>query len=678
MTGKDTKGNGSGLHIRLVGAFRVMWNGQEIRFNTRKSCAILAGLALSDNYEMTRERLVGLLWSEAESDRARASLRQALHELREGFHAAGFDGFLADKLRIAITAPVFSTDIGDIVIAATQGQAHSLIDGQSNIIDDLLAPLESIDAAFEAWTAGKRRYFEDLLTKRYEAALSDSKAQCDREALARALSAIDPSNEIATRHLMKARFDKGDVSGALGAYKALWDLLDEDYDTEPSRPTKELFAHIKLAEENQSANQPPPLLPTAAQSIKAPSSAAARPRIVISVAPFEVQAVPDTQHYLVHGFRRDLVSSLVRFREWLVRETSANGKTADGHFDEYTIEASAFAETKGIRLALMLRENDTGIYLWSERFKIDPGQWAHLQQSVVRRLANVLNVQISSGRMASTADAPSSNVSAYDLWLRAQAGTSSWDPARWQAALDEMKQLAHSHPGFAPAFSSAAQMLNSTQFVKIGKMRDAAQVQEAIAYATEATRIDPVDSRGHLALGWAYAMAGQHERAAVHHDLAADLNDNDPWTLMSSGLGAASRMQHDMAAERAERAMALTVSPAPQHWLYIAQIAFLCGDYERAVSVDAQAWTNINYAEGWRIGALSLLGRTAEATACFQAYAGRIRQAWSETGSPDDNQVAAWFLHLFPFSDRQEWAKLHKAMTDIGLDLSHAQFQSAF
>src|SRR5512138_1747750 len=64
----------------------------------RKSAALIAYLALSGGGEETRERVVGLLWSETEEGKARASLRQALHEIREAFDQAGFEGLHTDKV----------------------------------------------------------------------------------------------------------------------------------------------------------------------------------------------------------------------------------------------------------------------------------------------------------------------------------------------------------------------------------------------------------------------------------------------------------------------------------------------------------------------------------------------------------------------------------------------------
>ena len=38
------------------------------------------------------------------------------------------------------------------------------------------------------------------------------------------------------------------MGGALGIYKALWKLLEDEYDVEPSKETQELIAKVKLGQ----------------------------------------------------------------------------------------------------------------------------------------------------------------------------------------------------------------------------------------------------------------------------------------------------------------------------------------------------------------------------------------------------------------------------------------------
>lgn len=672
------------LEVDVLGRFVARFHGRDIRLGNRKTQAILACLALQDGGEMPRERLVGLLWSETEENKARSSLRQALHELREAFSLAGYGGLTADKVRIRLDRRTIAVDIFQALEWAGRSAVHPSLLRQMQPLDELLDSLESVDPAFAAWIMAKRKTFESQIVGQLETALEASGLDgARREALARALVNLDPTNEIGVRNLMTARVVLGDAAGAMQAYKHLWDLLDEEFDTEPMKATQELFAGIKTMQTSPDlvaggdgpvsgdlavmASTPQPA------AVKAPTASEARP--LLSVANIDVGGIRPEHHYLIHGFRRDLLSCLVRFREWLVRDSVAD--SAEGtDFQEYVVETSAYEGDGVIRVALMLRERRSGIYLWTERLKLSTETWFETQQVIVRRLAAVLNVHVSNGRLEALAQSTDLDMLAYDTWLRAQSVSYSWEKVGWDTAILLLRSLTERHPRFAPAFSHLAQLLNAAHFMQPGLRRSAHQAQDATFYATEATRLDPVDSRGHLALGWAHAMSGRHDRAAIHHEMACELNDNDPWTLLSAALGAASRDEHATARDLSTHALDLCVTPGAVHWLYVAQIAFLRGDYEATLAVDATAWEGVRYAPGWRIAALGNLGRKAEAQAAMDAYVERLAPHWVGTEKPTRDSVARWFLHIFPFAAETAWAKLRHGLMQTGARLGDTRFET--
>src|SRR5690349_9922190 len=90
------------LALRFLGDFGARIDEREISLATRKAKALTAYLALSDNTQDTRERLVGLLWSESDEEHARASLRQVVHDIRLAFDNVGFAGFRADKQTLTL------------------------------------------------------------------------------------------------------------------------------------------------------------------------------------------------------------------------------------------------------------------------------------------------------------------------------------------------------------------------------------------------------------------------------------------------------------------------------------------------------------------------------------------------------------------------------------------------
>ena len=78
-------------------------------------------------------------------------------------------------------------------------------------------------------------------------------------------------------------------------------------------------------------------------------------------------------------------------------------------------------------------------------------------------------------------------------------------------------------------------------------------------------------------------MALREAEAAPHMELACELNDNDPWTLLSCAHYHAFCGSIEQARLRAEQSLALSPAPSYLEWGYHGIIRFLCGDYAGAV-----------------------------------------------------------------------------------------------
>ena len=70
------------LALHLFGPMRIAVAGAPVAPKTRKTRALLAVLAAQAPRPVLRTQLIALLWSTRAPDQARASLRQALHELQ--------------------------------------------------------------------------------------------------------------------------------------------------------------------------------------------------------------------------------------------------------------------------------------------------------------------------------------------------------------------------------------------------------------------------------------------------------------------------------------------------------------------------------------------------------------------------------------------------------------------
>lgn len=655
------------LLVQTIGRFEIRYAGRPIEFPSRKSRALLAYLALTEGRRETRDRLVGLFWSESDEARARASLRQSVYEVREAFAKIGLTGVSADRLDVSLIEPMV-VDLAEVVAAAEAGRAHPALIAAERPLDACLAEFETIDAAFRVWVLARRQSTADRIAAHLQRALREGAP--DAEGVCRALLALDPSNEEAARTLIRLRVEAGDIGGALGVYKHLWDLLDEEYDTEPSRETQDLVAQIKMGQPLGGLS--PPL--EAAPAIRlAPET-----KIVISIGGFDTTGTRDEHRYLVQGFRRELIACLVRFREWIVRDhgaLAAGERASVTRLGEYIVDASAFESGKGLRLLIMLRDAHTNDYLWSERIELSVGNWFDAQQAVVKRLATALNVQMSAGRLeAATGEGPK-DLTAYDLWLRGQAILRSFSGSEYRGAREAMLRIVDHAPTFAPALSSLSQINNSIHIAVPGVYLDRRTSEESLTFARRAARLDPMDARGQLCLGWALILSGAFDQGGLHHQFAIELNENDPWILISSALGAAFRGEHEMARDLSERAVGLSFEPGPAHWGYCAQVAFMRGDHAEAARFGGAA-DGLMHFLGWTAASAALAGDIDEATAAMARFFDLARQRWDGVGEPTREAISHWFLHSYPIRDRADWDRLRDGVALAGAPVGHCVWES--
>ena len=311
----------SPLAINVIGALRISFANREIRIRSRKAGAVLAYLILEESGTATRERLVGLLWSESEEERARASLRQVVHEMREALRASGCFALQSDRMVLALDPQSVQLDLREVLSQAEAGSVHPLLLNTPRLTEALLADLDDLDPAFRVWLMARRQTLYDRFLRALEPLLKQQRPPNDpvRRQAAQAILQLDPTHEEACRTLMWNYAAAGDPISALRAYEALWRVLADDYDTEPTAATQQLVAEIKLGRVEPLS--PPPT--SAGPSLPEFTAAATPPRIALLVEPIAIHGVGQDRTHLVQGFRHDLIARLVRFREWFVVDGAA-------------------------------------------------------------------------------------------------------------------------------------------------------------------------------------------------------------------------------------------------------------------------------------------------------------------------------------------------------------------
>jgi DNA-binding SARP family transcriptional activator len=667
------------LTISVFGNFSVAFGGREVRIKGRKSRAVLGYLALTDRQQETRERLVGLLWSESDEFKARASLRQVLHELRETFLEAGYDGLQIEKLVVEMDRDRLNVDLWEALRDAEAQRAHPLLMTSSRVMESLLAGLDDIDPSFRVWLLAKRQSFHDRILRALEAGLKNVELDAtNRRQLAEAIVSLDPTHEEACRYAMQTRAEEGDLSGALRVYKTLWDILDEEYGMEPSAKTLQLIADIKNGQfesvapsvaanpMRQDDAQTRNAAQTRAQSFSQPAD-----KIAILVDPFSMNGVSADRTHLVYGFRHHFIACLTKFREWYVGDSASPQPTGEhAAASRYSIAATAYQASDTISMVLTLRETNTGLYIWSDNFELKLENWFKVQQRIVQRTAISVNVYLSTERLMRVAAMPDVPLDTYDRWLRAQASFGSFSAEDWRKSIGLLSEAIAIAPNFSPCYSALVQMNNTEHFVFPGLFRDLVKARSTLELARTAARLDPVDSRAQLCLGWSQAMLMQYAEAAIHADLACELNGNDPWTLLSAASCQGFCGNFDRGNELVAEALKVSWAPTPLHWPYRAVLQFMRGNYLDAIDGIDRANNVAKTLAGWKTAALFHLGRKDEARIEARKFLNTIRSTWFGSKAPSDLEIARWLLHAHPIARREDWERLRDGIRGAGVPVN--------
>ncbi len=477
-----------------------------------------------------------------------------------------------------------------------------------------------------------------------------------------ALLNLDPTHEPACRGVMHGLARLGDSAGALRRYNSLWKVLEDDFDTEPSKETQELVAEIKSGT----------ILPAPAQSLVAePPRQVARLTDtgsvighVLLVGPFKTSAVKSGNAAVVEIFRLELIAALTRFRDWRVFDMQNVGGQNLGN--AYRVEANAYSDEQTLRFVLTLHEAKSGRFIWSERFTINADQWFATQQSMIRRVAIALDINMSSERLAKVAGTPMLSLELFERWLRGQQSIFMWDPKEEEAAEHLFKSIVAEAPGFAPAHGGLAGILNARHLVFPGQYRHEARSKLALEHAKTAVALDPLDSRTQLNLAWSYAMNGEAQKAAMNFLLAYELNEDDPWTLASSANGLAICGDSRDAVKLIETAKSTGLSFSELHYSYAASALYLLGRLDECIEAAHQARPDLNCAGAWLAAALAENGRMEEAQVATRQFMAAVRAKWTGQEQPTDGEITRWLVQCFPIAQAETKARFVFALHAAG------------
>src|SRR5262249_18962303 len=250
------------LIVTLLGGFEIRGaSGQIISLPTKKTLALFGYLALRPGKAYPRDRLAALLWGNSADEQARKSLRQAMYVLRKALPEADVPTLLMEGETIAINPDAVEVDAAVFERLVGERTPDALDRAVTLYHGDLLENFGLDEAPFTEGLGSEPERLRGLAVQAFTDVLAhQSNAGQTQRAIQTAvrLLAIDASQEIVHRALMRLYALQGRRAAALKQYQACVAALQRELGTEPELETKQLYQEILQRRGPQPPRPAPP------------------------------------------------------------------------------------------------------------------------------------------------------------------------------------------------------------------------------------------------------------------------------------------------------------------------------------------------------------------------------------------------------------------------------------
>lgn len=388
----------------------------------------------------------------------------------------------------------------------------------------------------------------------------------------------------------------------------------------------------------------------------------------IAVLPFMNMSSDIEQEFFSDGITEDLITDLSKVSGLFViaRNSSfaykgRSVKVQDIARDlgvRFVLEGSIRKAGNRVRITAQLIDAANGGHLWAERFDRDLTDIFETQDEVVEKIVGVLAVTLTKREEERIARRGTSNLKAYEFWLRgreAMSRTTRDSVAEAKAlhgkAIEEDPSFSRAHAGLALACISE---------YASGWTADPAQtLDEAERCARRALELDPQEPVSHMALGNALLWRRQHDAALAEFRQMTAIDPNFAQGHMATGLGLTYAGKPGEALEAFAFAMRLDPHHPAILLHFVAQAHFALGHYDAASELLKERIARNPATDSSRM----LLA------ACY-GHLGRVdeaRVAWAEMLTVNPDFSLAQRERVLPYKDARDFQRIVEGLTRAGL-----------
>jgi adenylate cyclase len=351
-------------------------------------------------------------------------------------------------------------------------------------------------------------------------------------------------------------------------------------------------------------------------------------RPTIAVLPFASVSVDVKDDLLAEGMTRDIITDLTKVSGVDVIAYNSMRDYQDREIDvekicielgaQHIVEGSIRRAGERVRINVQLIDCKTRRHRWAERYDEVFEDFFVLQDKVIAQVVSEISVTLTASESVQIGRPPTSNLKAYDYYLRAQQAGYTASGTAFLDTIDWYKKAIKLDPEFAAAHSGLARAAVAAWRTDISNIMSGIQAR-TLAYesASRALEIDPANGQAYSVLAVLQIADGQYEAALESARKAVSLAPGSAEAHLDLGIVLAYSGDSKQGVIAVETALRLNPS-SPETHLYSGIVFFIDGQYQRAVEALSRAMDERGDAEqAWIFlaAAYGLLEQQEEASA---------------------------------------------------------------